>query len=1560
MTRSKWNRIWALAAAVAIGGGGAGLKLAAQTPAPTAPDVNSAATPPKTAPTRERFVTVSVGDTKVRCKVLVTWNLPGGGFAYQVKAVENGDMLTVVRDGNSDGPAKDANVRVYRWRDPQTPHPNAPVLPIVLTRHHAALEAPIQSPVIVNMPAPHTPVIVESPMIPPTPLPTVNPTAPEQPRIAPEKTPTPTSAAPVPAGMPKVAIRNVPRLPVIVNGNDAESAAPAATKIASQTPASTPTPAIAPVVAAPALAPTPMVAGPSLEPVWPLPPLPTPIHAAPVAVAAPPLPVVTSALPTAVAAIPPALPILTPAVALSPALTQEPFVTPASASVVTEVVNNRLPGDSRINIVPAVATRSAPEASPSVQPVLTPAEPVVHAAATAPARSNETRLAPIPALDHGIDRSVDVLNQSPWAKGEAAPVQPGRMTLETWTAEPPRSQNANVVRQEPSMELPPAAVQVARSPEPLPVQALRPIELPAPRVVSQEPLAVAATTVAELPPPRKVIDVPVVAAAPTVTPVVVPPTVVTAPVTAPAPLPMVAQPLPPVSTSAVRPTALAVKSPSEVKMMPATTPSNPAPNPNLWQKKSLYEQIRSKFSFLPAVDETAQPLPYIARGQAPIDYGPPASAYGERVVEVRDPAAAPTAPQAPGVGQPTFNRTITSIPHVQPQYQQPQYQQMQYQQMPPQYSAQYQPQYQMQPAQYQQMQPAPQFQPTAPPVYRGPVMSMPQQNVGVAMSPNGMQRVVYQAPAPVYAATAVMPMPTSATPGFGPVYVPVNPTSAPTRPVVQRTYVPASVRTGLFAAPDWSSRHAIFETRGQAAGNAAYAPAAQSGGNWGASSVVMKKPAPGIDRTLTLVHSQSSFEQRQLTGQPVVQQMPPAMPMQSMQIPQRLPEGFDSSATNAAPAQLPMPNVLQQSPPQMQQQMQPQMRPQASPPAVPVQPTVVIAPRPQPTHSAPMTALPPGVANMPTPVGLPVYPVPQPNLVRAPMAEMRQLPTIIVEPSPVVRTRTLPAPTNLTDLLGFGKRDSAPAVDQVVIHENRQVPLVPSTTVAPASRQTLVGVMGIGKNTAAPASPVPPIERIIITETAAPQGPSQASPTVVAIPKPLPTDVAPNAPTPSVANQIINTASGPPAVPANVASAPKTPNLISSATLAPPPVVMTPSAGTDKHATPNLVVTTKTPAADSSAVATNPNWKTSPHAGNEAAKIAPPPALSSSPCTVCNVCDSIPVGSPKVVVDQRLTFQNRLHNLLPFASPAPTYVASSAPLPGRDKIVVLSETIDGQPVTAFPNAQKHHSMAEPVADKSMTVTVGDQRLKCKIVESWTLPTGGQAYHVKAAETGEMITVVRDSAPAAGGKQLPARVFRWYDSKTSPEGAPVPPPSSLVAVAKNAPKTPDIELVNNRPETKVASAQPLPKGPIERTNAVRTADAKSKAAPSAASYVAVTIPANPAMDRPKMTVTSLNVPNPALSQMMRMAKDAPSPSQRELAVLALEDHSIRTNPQLVAFLSELAIKDRAPAVRAAALNALVRMNAPREAIAQTSTALRGDADARVQQAVTEATTVERRN
>lgn len=214
----------------------------------------------------------------------------------------------------------------------------------------------------------------------------------------------------------------------------------------------------------------------------------------------------------------------------------------------------------------------------------------------------------------------------------------------------------------------------------------------------------------------------------------------------------------------------------------------------------------------------------------------------------------------------------------------------------------------------------------------------------------------------------------------------------------------------------------------------------------------------------------------------------------------------------------------------------------------------------------------------------------------------------------------------------------------------------------------------------------------------------------------------------------------------------------------------------------------------------------------------PPAPLATSPVVINGCGDQAcsPAGVDAAVVESPAiadggTLRDRLRNLLNanrLAKPKP------APAQPSETVVIISDTtkpasemtpVDlagpNSNVGATPNvvATQPTPVAQPAMDAGVaegfarveifdvqlpppmtherTVTVGieGKKLTCRLLQSWTPDDGGEAYLVKALETGKRITVVRDKNVSATQTEAPARIYPWADDATSPEGAPVPPP-----------------------------------------------------------------------------------------------------------------------------------------------------------------------------------------
>lgn len=94
-------------------------------------------TPPPAPVTHERIMTVHENGTSTRCRVISTWRTSEGTQAYQLQAIESGEMITIVEDGPAAsleestlaGKVKALPMRIFHWgRDRLTP-PGVPASP---------------------------------------------------------------------------------------------------------------------------------------------------------------------------------------------------------------------------------------------------------------------------------------------------------------------------------------------------------------------------------------------------------------------------------------------------------------------------------------------------------------------------------------------------------------------------------------------------------------------------------------------------------------------------------------------------------------------------------------------------------------------------------------------------------------------------------------------------------------------------------------------------------------------------------------------------------------------------------------------------------------------------------------------------------------------------------------------------------------------------------------------------------------------------------------------------------------------------------------------------------------------------------------------------------------------------------------------------------------------------------------------------------------------------------------------------------------------------------------
>ena len=110
------------------------------------------------------------------------------------------------------------------------------------------------------------------------------------------------------------------------------------------------------------------------------------------------------------------------------------------------------------------------------------------------------------------------------------------------------------------------------------------------------------------------------------------------------------------------------------------------------------------------------------------------------------------------------------------------------------------------------------------------------------------------------------------------------------------------------------------------------------------------------------------------------------------------------------------------------------------------------------------------------------------------------------------------------------------------------------------------------------------------------------------------------------------------------------------------------------------------------------------------------------------------------------------------------------------------------PPSAFPLAVPPDAPTADAGagDRYINVGLAGKKHRCKLIVSWDLPNGGNAYQVQAVDTHEMLTLVRDAAQGDGSEETPVRIFRWGTRTTPPRGAPVAPPLPAPLAIASAP------------------------------------------------------------------------------------------------------------------------------------------------------------------------------
>ncbi len=97
---------------------------------------------------RPRFITVrEEGKSPQRCQIVKTWHEPNGVPVYQVRAVDSGEVMTIVGSppSSSTGTARAMTTRIFHWNGDSKPPAGAPIAPA------QTVARPTQSPSPLNL-----------------------------------------------------------------------------------------------------------------------------------------------------------------------------------------------------------------------------------------------------------------------------------------------------------------------------------------------------------------------------------------------------------------------------------------------------------------------------------------------------------------------------------------------------------------------------------------------------------------------------------------------------------------------------------------------------------------------------------------------------------------------------------------------------------------------------------------------------------------------------------------------------------------------------------------------------------------------------------------------------------------------------------------------------------------------------------------------------------------------------------------------------------------------------------------------------------------------------------------------------------------------------------------------------------------------------------------------------------------------------------------------------------------------------------------------------------------
>jgi hypothetical protein len=285
----------------------------------------------------------------------------------------------------------------------------------------------------------------------------------------------------------------------------------------------------------------------------------------------------------------------------------------------------------------------------------------------------------------------------------------------------------------------------------------------------------------------------------------------------------------------------------------------------------------------------------------------------------------------------------------------------------------------------------------------------------------------------------------------------------------------------------------------------------------------------------------------------------------------------------------------------------------------------------------------------------------------------------------------------------------------------------------------------------------------------------------------------------------------------------------------------------------------------------------------------------------------------------------------------------------------------------------------------------DQQVK--VLKTYRTPDGKTAYDVQDVKTGERGTIYDSGlgtvtplpfkpAPSAGTRirnfisskvlgmgRHPESTVATATSPTSTKIVVSPEPSRMPkAVGSAAPLDPPAKEIKKPLEGKLVSATENDKKPATKPPTPEAAPATdwhlswgkadnhqtpaSVKPPAKVADAKATPPATQKVAQKPVEVeaTAPKEAEPEVNHQRAILQNASYPSERERAAMALATIDWRTNPMVLAALTQAAREDPAATVRAACVNRLATMNAHTESVMATLRMLKNDKDERVRQEV----------